>query len=208
MKRKRRSPEEAKAEILSVAEQLILEDGPNALTLKKIAKTMKLSHPAILHHFGSAEQLMTALQQKMSRSIREDFIDVLSTAQNPTDRLRFIDQVLAKLSDPRNGRTLAFLLASGVDPFPNDEEKGLEHVLSNLNQNQQYNTQELQNTILLAVLCMYAEGMMGELIRKRLGHNLNSVQFRHWMLELLGKNLQLPASQAPKEPSNIKPTTP
>jgi TetR/AcrR family transcriptional regulator, repressor for neighboring sulfatase len=190
MKRKRRTPQQAKIEILQAAEKLVLENGPNFLTLKRVAAEMKLSHPAILHHFGSAEQLMIALQQKMSRSIREDFINVLSANQNPDDRLKLIDQFLQKLSNPRNGRMMAFLIASGVDPFPSPDEKGLDLIFANLHKDRDYNPEELKNTLHLILLSMYAEGMMGNLLRKRLGTDQTPTQFRHWLLRLVGTNLQ------------------
>ena len=68
MPRKRRSAEEARREILEAAHALLLGEGPDALKIAKIAKRARISHPLILHHFGSTEGLVQALQEKVARS--------------------------------------------------------------------------------------------------------------------------------------------
>ena len=51
MPRRRRSPEEARAEILDAAEHLLIEEGLSALTLQRVASEVGISHPGVLHHF-------------------------------------------------------------------------------------------------------------------------------------------------------------
>jgi AcrR family transcriptional regulator len=61
-KRIRRRPEDARALILDAAEALMTErGGPAALRLQDVAKKAGVSHPTILHHFGSREGLVRAL---------------------------------------------------------------------------------------------------------------------------------------------------
>ncbi len=61
-KRVRRRPEEAQALILDAAEALSARGGgPAALRLQDVAKQAGISHPTILHHFGSREGLVRAL---------------------------------------------------------------------------------------------------------------------------------------------------
>lgn len=190
MTRKRRTPEEAKAEILEAAERVVLEDGPSALKIQRVAKMVGVSHPAVLHHFGSAQQLLLALQKKMARSVREDFLLLIDAQNHPHDRLRLIDEALKTLSAPKNGRILAFLLSSGIDPFPPEEEKGLAQISTQLGVNTGYQIDELNNVLLLAMLSMYADGMMGGLLRARLFPSQQEPEsFRRWMLRLVGQHL-------------------
>ena len=77
MPRKRKSPEQAKSEILDAARLLLIEEGPDALKLARIAKKAQRSHPLVLHHFGSIEQLIRALQDKIARDIRNQLLDSL-----------------------------------------------------------------------------------------------------------------------------------
>src|SRR5205809_814516 len=58
VKRLRRSPEEARRLILETAQALIARAGPEALRLQEIAAAAGISHPLILHHFGSREGLV------------------------------------------------------------------------------------------------------------------------------------------------------
>ena len=75
--RRRRDPEAARAEILAAAEQLVFEQGPQGLKIKAVAQAVGMTHPTILHHFGSASGLLQALQQHFSRQIRESFMTTL-----------------------------------------------------------------------------------------------------------------------------------
>jgi TetR/AcrR family transcriptional regulator, repressor for neighboring sulfatase len=52
-KRQRRTPEEARRLILEAAQMLIARTGPEGFRLQDIAAAAGISHPLILHHFGS-----------------------------------------------------------------------------------------------------------------------------------------------------------
>ena len=60
-RRVRRTPEEAKRLILETAQALVARTGPQGLRLQDIAAEAGISHPLILHHFGSREGLVRAL---------------------------------------------------------------------------------------------------------------------------------------------------
>ena len=74
--RRRRSPEVAKAEALASARKLLLAGGPAAVTLKAVAADAGMGHANLIHHFGSAEGLQTALMSAMA----QDLADTLSDA--------------------------------------------------------------------------------------------------------------------------------
>ena len=61
-KRTRLSPEESRSAALEAARQLLLSDGPQAVTLKAVAAKVGRT---LLHHFGSA----AGLQGELARSI-------------------------------------------------------------------------------------------------------------------------------------------
>ena len=61
-KRIRRRPEDARALILDAADAIMAEGGgPAAMRLQDVANKAGVSHPTILHHFGSREGLVRAL---------------------------------------------------------------------------------------------------------------------------------------------------
>src|SRR2546421_10348142 len=59
--RSRRTAEEARRLILEAAEKRLIAGGPEALRLQDLARDVGISHPLILHHFGSREGLIGAL---------------------------------------------------------------------------------------------------------------------------------------------------
>ena len=52
--RKRLRPDESRDRALEAARQILLDEGPQAVTLKAVASRIGRTHANILHHFGSA----------------------------------------------------------------------------------------------------------------------------------------------------------
>src|SRR5690606_34005364 len=61
VRRRRRSPDEARKEALVSARALLLSGGPDAVTLKAVADDLGVTHTNLIHHFGSAAGLQSAL---------------------------------------------------------------------------------------------------------------------------------------------------
>ena len=184
MPRKRRNAEEARREILEAAHALLIEEGPDALKVARIAKRAKISHPLILHHFGSTEGLVQSLQEKVARDIRDN---LLNTMQEIPLR-DGLQQAFVSLSARENARSMAWLIARGHSPFPPAEEQGLRHIQELLHLKTGRDRKELGHMILLILFSMYGEGLFGEELRKRLGvlHTEdNKQEFQHWLLSLL-----------------------
>jgi AcrR family transcriptional regulator len=55
--RKRLNSEESRSAALEAARELLLEEGPQAVTLKAVAAKVGRTHANLLHHFGSAAGL-------------------------------------------------------------------------------------------------------------------------------------------------------
>jgi AcrR family transcriptional regulator len=79
-KRVRRSAEDAKRVILDAAERLISRSGPAGLRLQDVAAEIGLTHPVILHHFGSREGLMQALNDRVLKDLRQRLLDIMQAA--------------------------------------------------------------------------------------------------------------------------------
>ena len=93
MRRKRRTAEQARTEIIEVAKRIVLNEGPRALKLQRIAKEMGVSHPAVLHHFSTVQDVLVVLQQDLNRTIRENFMQTIQAQQSKTDRFQMIDYI-------------------------------------------------------------------------------------------------------------------
>ena len=67
--RKRLSPEESRDAAIEAARALLVELGPQAVTLKAVAARIGRTHANLLHHFGSAADLQKALITHLADTI-------------------------------------------------------------------------------------------------------------------------------------------
>jgi AcrR family transcriptional regulator len=67
--RRRMTPEQSRDVALEAARALLIESGPQAVTLKAVASRIGRTHANLLHHFGSAEGLQQALIERMGQGI-------------------------------------------------------------------------------------------------------------------------------------------
>jgi AcrR family transcriptional regulator len=84
-KRVRRRPEEARALILDAAEKSMAADGPAGIRLQDVAKAAGVSHPTILHHFGSREGLVRALNLRTLEDLTRTVVDRMADAKPGED---------------------------------------------------------------------------------------------------------------------------
>lgn len=62
-------------------------DGPAGLRLQDVARAAGVSHPTILHHFGSREGLVRALNQRSLEALRNSVIARLGSAEPGGDNV-------------------------------------------------------------------------------------------------------------------------
>jgi len=76
-KRARRSPEEARALILSAAERVFAKHLPDVVGLKDIAKEAGVSHALVTHYFGTYDALVEATLEKRFHAVRATLLPSL-----------------------------------------------------------------------------------------------------------------------------------
>lgn len=180
-RRRRRSPEEARSEILNAAEHLLVTEGLSALTLQRVATEVGISHPGVLHHFRSTDRLAQALHERVSRRIRSDLM-ALADPDASIDRAEAMRRAMDALADPEKGPLLAWLVASGRDPFPDASETGLSQLADTLARPGS-DPEEVRYKLMLIVLAMIGESLVGGAVRQRIGlHDTDPERFRSWLL--------------------------
>ena len=75
--RKRLPPEESRRAALEAARALLLESGPQAVTLKAVAARIGRTHANVLHHFGSAAALQKALAGYLAQAVCATIADAV-----------------------------------------------------------------------------------------------------------------------------------
>jgi AcrR family transcriptional regulator len=80
--RPRLSSEDSRTAALEAARTLLIEEGPQALTLKAVAMRVGRTHANVLHHFGTAAGLQKALIQWMAASITRNIADAVERGRS------------------------------------------------------------------------------------------------------------------------------
>lgn len=112
--RRRRSADEAKGEALAAARKLLLARGPDAVTLKAVADELGVSHTNILHHFGTAGELQSALMSAMVRDLAVALMGAVAQLRSDTPAPRaLIDIVFDAFEKGGAGRLAAWIVLSG-----------------------------------------------------------------------------------------------
>lgn len=114
MTRRRRSAVEARSEALVAARKLLIERGPEAVTLKAVAEEIGVSHTNVLHHFGTAGELESALMSAMVRDLAAALTDVAVHLRSDAGAPRaLVDMVFDAFDQGGAGRLAAWIVLSG-----------------------------------------------------------------------------------------------
>jgi AcrR family transcriptional regulator len=91
--RERLSPEESRAAALEAARALLIVSGPQAVTLKAVAARIGKTHANLLHHFGSAAGLQSALARSIAEHVTTAIAGTVGRArQGEADPREIVDR--------------------------------------------------------------------------------------------------------------------
>ncbi len=111
--RRRRSSAEAKSETLAAARRILLSRGPDAVTLKNVAAELGTTHTNLLHHFGTAGDLQTALMTAMVRDLSDALAQAITRLREDEDSRRgLIETVFDAFDKGGAGRLAAWIALS------------------------------------------------------------------------------------------------
>jgi AcrR family transcriptional regulator len=103
----RRAPEDARANILTAAEKLLVSKGPLALKLADIALAAKVANASVLHHFGSIDGLHAALMERMVSQLIADVMAIADEGGGREDQQEAVFHALFDVFENRNAARLA-----------------------------------------------------------------------------------------------------
>jgi AcrR family transcriptional regulator len=107
-RRRRRTAGETRRAILDAARQRLAEGGPEAIRLQEIARDVGISHPAVLHHFGSRDGLTQALAQDAMDRLSAAVLEALPGADDDIPVQELFERVFAAWGDSGHARLLAW----------------------------------------------------------------------------------------------------
>ena len=94
--------------ILRAATKIVSERGPASIRLMEIAQDIGISHPTILHHFGSRAGLIEAIEEDGSRRLLDEIFKLLSKPVAETTPASLIRRVFEVLGDSGHARLWAW----------------------------------------------------------------------------------------------------
>lgn len=193
-RRLRRTAEAARREILDAAERRLAELGPDGIRLQQIASDVGVSHPAILHHFGSREGLIAAVARRAVESLETDIITAISRATESGEpaALQVIEQAHRVLVEKGHARVLAWLMLSGHGIEPGGRVRAVAEVVHRRRREiPAEKDAEFEDTvfrILLVALAMFGEAVAGPQMRASAGisgDRATSRRFLSWLAGLV-----------------------
>ena len=120
--RKRLSQEESRTVALEAARALLIELGPQAVTLKAVASRIGRTHANLLHHFGSAAGLQKGLAAHLAVTICATIEDAIIATRAGEGTPRDVVDLTFDAFDKEGGGALAtWMLMNGnedaLDPI-------------------------------------------------------------------------------------------
>ena len=112
--RKRLSPAESRAAAIAAARQLLLEAGPQAVTLKAVADKIGRTHANLLHHFGTAAGLQAELARSIGDTVTAGIAEaVVRARQGEADPREIVDKTFDAFGREGAGALAAWLILMG-----------------------------------------------------------------------------------------------
>ncbi len=111
-RRLRRTPEQARQQLMDAAERVFGEFHPDQVGLKEVAREAGVSHALITHYFGTYGGLVEATLERRIRALREQIITKLREAGAVSRPGELLGLLFDALRDPIHVKLVKWLVAS------------------------------------------------------------------------------------------------
>src|SRR5437868_15148762 len=112
--RKRLPPEESRRAAMEAARALLIENGPQSVTLKAVAGRIGRTHANLLHHFGSAAGLQKALAANIAESVTAKIgAAVMRARQGDHDQREVVDLTFEAFDTEGAGALASWMILTG-----------------------------------------------------------------------------------------------
>ena len=200
--RRRRTADAARREILEAAGRRLQESGPGGLRLQDVASDVGISHPAVLHHFGSREALVHAVIQQAITGLQEGLVRSLSETQHgkAPDTEALFEHVFETLFDRGHARLMAWLVLSGYEPFNETARENWAKIakvahavrLQRFEGWSKPTYEDTQFAIVLSALTLFAQAIAGQATFRVAGIAVDARserRFRRWLASLISQHM-------------------
>ena len=166
--RERLTQEESKSAALEAARRLLIEAGPQAVTLKAVGAAIGKTHANLLHHFGSAAGLQAELAQYIGARVTAGIAQAVTRArQGEADPREIVDRTFDAFGKEGAGALAAWMILSGnrdaLDPILDS----IHDLVDQLGQG--HEDRPVHETTLALVLAALGDSLLGSAMADALG---------------------------------------
>ena len=167
--KRRLSPEESRSMALVAARDLLIEAGPQAVTLKAVAGRIGRTHANLLHHFGSASGLQKALAQYLSDSVCGTIAQAVIKSRTGEGSVRdIVDLTFDAFDKEGAGALSSWMLLTGnedaLDPIVDTIHQLVDDIAVGGHEDR-----EMHEDTLTLVLMALGDALIGERLADSLG---------------------------------------
>jgi AcrR family transcriptional regulator len=173
--RKRLNPEESRSAALEAARRLLLDQGPQAITLKAVAAEVGRTHANLLHHFGSAAGLQAELVRSIAGGVTASIADSVERARlHETDAREIVDKTFDAFDREGAGALAAWMILSGNRDALDPILEALRGLVAQLSVG--HEAHHVGETTLWLVLTALGDSLLGAPIAEALGLDRDSAR--------------------------------
>jgi AcrR family transcriptional regulator len=166
--RKRLSPVESRSAALDAAVRILLERGPQAVTLKAVAAEIGRTHANLLHHFGSAAGLQAELARSMAERVNGKIAAAVEKARaGEADAGEIADMTFDAFGKGGAGALAAWMILSGNRDALSGILESIRGLVAQLSVG--HEDHRVPDTTLWLVLLALGDALLGEPIADALG---------------------------------------
>lgn len=165
--RKRLSHDESRAAALEAARDLLIEAGPQAVTLKAVAGRIGRTHANLLHHFGSAAGLQMALAETLAVQVCATIGDVVRKARlGEADPRLIVDMTFDAFDQQGAGALATWMIMTGNENALNPILDAIHNLMEDLGKGHDFPLMN-EDTLSLILMAM-GDALLGGALAKAL----------------------------------------
>ncbi len=166
--RERLTPEESRAAALEAARRLLIDHGPQAVTLKAVAAEIGKTHANLLHHFGSAAGLQAALAGLISDRVCAGIAEAVQRSRaRQADPIEIVDRTFDAFGREGAGALAAWMILSGNRDALNPILDAIHQLVDRLGEG--HEDRPVHETTLWLVLAALGDSLLGGEMAHALG---------------------------------------
>jgi|SRR6185503_272578 AcrR family transcriptional regulator len=166
--RERLSQEASRLAAIDAARHLLVEEGPQAVTLKAVAARVGKTHTNLLHHFGSAAGLQAELARAMAEQVTARIAEAVELARRgEADPREIVDRTFDAFGKQGAGALAAWMILSGNKDALNPILGAIRALVDQLSV--AHEDHKVPESTLSLVLAALGDSLLGEPIAQALG---------------------------------------